>query len=161
MTIDVVLLALLLAAVLGTVMAGRLLRAAIGLALSSAVLSVLLFRLDAPMAAAFELSVCAGLIPALFLSAISMTQQNPLGASKGARSLRKLFFVALPVLMILAGLAVVFVHRSPAFVPPAESADVRLVLWGARHLDLLGQILILLGGTFGVVILVRELRNDQ
>jgi hypothetical protein len=37
------------------------------------------------------------------------------------------------------------------------AGDVKTILWNLRHLDLLGQILILLGGTFGVVVLVKEL----
>ena len=37
--------------------------------------------------------------------------------------------------------------------------DVREVLWNLRHLDLLGQIIILLGGAFGVVALVKGVQK--
>ena len=44
-----------------------------------------------------------------------------------------------------------------ATLPNAAAAtDVRSVLWGDRRLDLLGQILIIFAGIFGVVILFKE-----
>ena len=42
---------------------------------SARVLAILMFRLTRPSAAVFELSVCAGLIPVIFISAISLTQR--------------------------------------------------------------------------------------
>lgn len=48
-----------------------LLRAALCLAVLSVVLAGLFFKLGAPYAGAFELSVCAGLITVLFIAAIS------------------------------------------------------------------------------------------
>lgn len=48
-----------------------LLRAAIALAVLSVALAAIFFRLGAPYAGAFELSVCAGLITVLFIAAIS------------------------------------------------------------------------------------------
>ncbi len=57
-----------------TVMIRDLLKAAVSLAALSAVLTVILFMLKAPLAAVFELSVCAGLITVVFVSTISMTK---------------------------------------------------------------------------------------
>lgn len=56
-----------------------LLRAAVSLAVLSVILAGLFFKLGAPYAGAFELSVCAGLITVLFISAISSvdTRQEP------------------------------------------------------------------------------------
>jgi len=51
-----------------------LLQSAILLGVSSAVLSIAFFIADAPIAAAFELVVCAGLITVLFISTISLTR---------------------------------------------------------------------------------------
>jgi NADH-quinone oxidoreductase subunit J len=48
-----------------------LLRAALSLAVLSVVLAALFFKLGAPYAGAFELSVCAGLVTVLFVAAIS------------------------------------------------------------------------------------------
>ena len=51
-----------------------LLQSAILLGISSAVLSMAFFIANAPIAAAFELVVCAGLITVLFISTISLTR---------------------------------------------------------------------------------------
>lgn len=51
-----------------------LLQSAILLGVSSAVLSIVFFIANAPIAAAFELIVCAGLITVLFISTISLAR---------------------------------------------------------------------------------------
>ncbi|MDD5730401.1 MAG: hypothetical protein PHN57_04670, partial [Candidatus Omnitrophica bacterium] len=61
MGINAFLLIAMVLAALWAVMATRLLRAAIALALTSVILTVIMFRLNSPLAAVFELSVCAGL----------------------------------------------------------------------------------------------------
>ena len=43
--------------------------------------------------------------------------------------------------------------------PPVEN-DVKNIMWNVRHLDLLGQIAILLTGVFGVVTLFKESKHD-
>ena len=53
-----------------------LLFAAISLAALSAALAIMFYRLDSPYAAVIELSVCAGLITALFVSVISLTRRR-------------------------------------------------------------------------------------
>ena len=76
----IALLMLLLLAGICTVMTFNLLKSAIGLAVTSAILSLLLFLMDAPLAGVFELSVCAGLITVVFISVISLTKT--LGAAE-------------------------------------------------------------------------------
>jgi len=44
----------------------------------------------------------------------------------------------------------------PQPIPLAEQLSVRDVIWKVRHLDLLGQIIILLTGAFGVAVLFKE-----
>ena len=56
------------------IMIRNLLKACISLAVVSAILSLIMFLLGAPLAAVFELSVCAGLITVVFISAVSMTR---------------------------------------------------------------------------------------
>ncbi len=53
-----------------------LLSAAISLAALSAALAIIFYRLSSPYAAVIELSVCAGLITALFVAAISLTRRR-------------------------------------------------------------------------------------
>lgn len=50
-----------------------LIKSAIALGIASGLLAAIFFILGAPYAAVFELSVCAGLITVLLLSAVSMT----------------------------------------------------------------------------------------
>ncbi len=54
-----------------------LIKAAISLGISSAILTAVFFTLNAPYAAVFELSVAAGLITILLLSAIGLIEHAP------------------------------------------------------------------------------------
>lgn len=51
-----------------------LLKGALALAVMSAILAAMFYRLGAPWAAMFELSVCAGFITVLFLAVIALTE---------------------------------------------------------------------------------------
>ena len=53
-----------------------LIKASISLGVASAILASIFFLLDAPYAAVFELSVCAGLVTVLLLSAVNMTVEK-------------------------------------------------------------------------------------
>jgi NADH-quinone oxidoreductase subunit J len=157
MTLELILLGLMLAAAVWTVMTVRLLLSVIGLALVSALVSILMFRLGAPYAAVFELSVCAGLISVIFFVAVSFTKRL---TDEDVRTLRKERIrktVWLPLLLIGLGLMMAKTLTPPLLDAPIQGqADVRPVLWGLRHLDLFGQIIVLLAGAFGVVIFFKE-----
>ena len=142
-------------------MTTRLLRSVVGLALTSAILSIIIFQLNSPVAAVFELSVCAGLIPVIFITAISFTQRIAKSQLQERRRERLTRFFLLPVIVIIAGLALLRWLKIPALVlPSADGAgDVRLLFWNVRHLDLLGQIVVLLAGAFAVVVLFKEPRK--
>jgi len=156
--VDILLLVLLVLAALWTVMTRSLLRSAIGLAFTSAVLSVLMFQLQSPLAAVFELSVCTGLISVVFIGIISLTQ--PLTGEQIMRHMKSRLkrFWFLPVILLLVGILLRSIKAPVDFAPsPLETEkDVRSVLWSIRHLDIIGQIFILLAGSFGVRILFRE-----
>ncbi len=158
MTINIVVLITLIIAALWTVLARSLLRSAIALAVTSAILTILMFRLNAPLAAVFELSVCAGLISVIFISTISLTQ--PLTKKEILQHMKdRLFrFWPLPIIVVIIGLAFSLIHvRFDISLPAAEKVqDVRFLLWNLRQLDLIGQVVILLAGVFGVVILFKE-----
>ena len=163
MALDIVLTSTLVVAAVVTVVIARVLWAAIALALASAVLSIVMFHLGAPLAAVFELSVCAGLIPAIFISAISLTQRLTPETLAERRKEKFKRFGLLPVIVILVGLAMTQVHIPLNFAPApgATDVDVRVVLWNLRHIDLLGQVVVLLGGVFAVVVLVKEFRHES
>jgi NADH-quinone oxidoreductase subunit J len=162
MAILIVLTLAVVASAMWAVMTTRLLRAVVGLALASAVLAAMIYALKAPMAAVFELSVCAGLIPAIFLSAISVTRRLSEEAAEGHTRTQIRKFWLLPLLVAAAGfaLAQVDVTNLVAGVSTQTYPDVRTVLWNLRHTDLLGQIVILMGGALGVVLLMKESERE-
>ena len=155
--VDIVLIAALVLGAAWTVMTPTVLRSVIGLALTSVVLTVLMFQLRSPLAAVFELSVCAGLISAIFISTISLTQPETDRDTEATQTERLRRYWYLPVFLLVAVGAVLGLSL-PAFElrPAVPEEDVRHLLWNVRQLDLFGQIVILLGGAFGVVALFKE-----
>jgi NADH-quinone oxidoreductase subunit J len=163
MNLDIVILIILTLAALWTVITNSLLFSAIGLALTSAILTIVMFRLNSPLAAVFELSVCAGLISVVFISVTTMTQsQSRQEVAQHTRD-RLGRFRFLPLIIILVALALVILNLKPGAALPIPEAgeDVRNILWKQRPLDLIGQILILLAGVFAVVILFKEKFKDE
>jgi NADH-quinone oxidoreductase subunit J len=145
-------------------MTTRLLRSVVGLAVVSVILSILLFRLESPLAAVFELSVCAGLIPVIFITTISFTQRLSPEQYVARRKERLLRFWLLPFLIVITGILLSRFVIPPDFMlpkPPVQAQDVRIALWKLRHLDLLGQIMVILAGAFGVVILFKEKKSER
>lgn len=169
--LDIAILVCLVLSAAWAVLSPRLLRAVIALALASICVTLVLFRLDSPLAAVFELSVCAGLISAVFISTISLSaleSEESVLESKKER-IRRYWY--LPPLLVLVGVAMTQKVWPAMPVLPLNAADVREVLWTQRHLDLFGQIAVLLAGAFGVVVLFKgthkpmlnqyESRKDQ
>lgn len=160
--IDIVLILLLLVISVGTVITIRLLRAAVGLALVSALLTIVMYRMGAPVAAVFELSVCAGLILVIFISTISLTQRlTPDRIIQVEReTLRRFWFLPIIIVVIAVFLSQVNLPVGDAAATVAKAAPspmgVREVLWNLRHMDLIGQVVILLAGAFGVLILFKR-----
>jgi len=160
-TIDLFLLFGLLSAALWTVMTVRLVRAIVGLALTSAILSALMYRLHSPLAAVFELSVCSGLISVIFITTVSFTQRISKERLRIRRRERFIKFWYLPFIIIAFGLFLWQFLKIPHFEVLAQTnlLDVRHLMWNMRHLDLLGQVVILLVGVFGVVVLFKETKE--
>ena len=158
MAIEMILLVVLILAGLWTVMTTRLVRAVAGLALTSAVLSVIIFKLNSPLAAVFELSVCAGLISVIFVTAITFTQRLSPEKAEERRKERLGKYWLLPFILVAVALLLSVFKPKFDFSPPVVSReqDVRNIIWHLRHIDLLGQVLVLLAGAFGVVILFKE-----
>jgi len=156
--LDIFLLVLLVCSALATVLIRSLLRSGIALAFTSAVLSMIIFRLNSPVAAVFELSVCTGLISVLFISTISLTEPRTRDEKLQHTKERLRKFWYLPFILVVGGIILSQINKTISFPLPAPETetDVRLVLWNLRSLDLLGQIIVLLVGVFGVVILFKE-----
>src|SRR5512137_1468028 len=95
------LIGLVLASALA-VLARDLIKAAISLAVASLLLGIIFFRMNAPYAGVFEISVVAGLITVLFILTIALTKtEGEVRESKLARTAFPLFFV---VFIVIDGL---------------------------------------------------------
>lgn len=166
MKINIILLISMTAAAMWTVMGRSLLKATIGLAVTSAVITILMFRLNSPLAAVFELSVCTGLITVVFVSTISLTK--PLTHKEivelSRDRLKRFWF--LPVILGIVGAGLIVTITRPGFSVPIHAAAAALkgareVLWNLRQLDMFAQVIILIAGALGVVILFEEKRRDE
>lgn len=164
MALNLILLVIMVVMAVWAVMVRSLLKSAIGLAVVSAIVTIFMFRFDSPLAGVFELSVCTGLITVIFLSTIGLTkpldswQQELLSKDRFKR------YRYLPLLVILTGvmsLGLLVLPINMVFIQRTTTADVRQVLWNLRQLDLFGQIIILLAGGFGAVILFREREDNE
>ncbi|PIU19078.1 MAG: hypothetical protein COT18_09205 [Elusimicrobia bacterium CG08_land_8_20_14_0_20_59_10] len=131
------------------VMARSLLTSAIMLALVSVFASLLLFNFNAPWAAVFELSVCAGLITVLFIGGVSLIR-----ASLEAAGENRLFLRLLPLALAIFAIAAWF-YLPPFFTEMTgwryiaeDTGPIGTVLWQLRRPDLLGQIAMLAAGVF-------------
>ncbi len=161
MNLIIGLLVILIIAALMVVFSSRLLMAAISLALTSIIVTILMFKLNSPLAAVFELSICAGLITVIFITTISFVKPVTDEELLKTRKRRLKRYIALPAILIAVGLITSFVIKPVALsLPPAvHEASVSDVLWNLRQVDLLGQAIILLVGVLGIVVLFREEQN--
>ena len=159
--IPIVLLASLIMAMLLTLMMKNLVKSAISLSVLSAILSIIMFLMKLPLAAVFELSVCAGLVTVLFISTISITRQKDSEEISQLKKKRKKRFLALP--FILVAITIILFFAWPSISKnlilsnvPHINSTVQDVLWYGRQVDILGQIIIILAGVFGIVLLFKE-----
>jgi len=160
-TLTLIILASLIGSVLWTIMTRSLIRSALGLAVTSVILTLIMFRFQSWLAGVFELSVCAGLISVVFISTISLTQ--PLSKDEVIKHMhdRRHRFRYLPLILIAVAIGLSLMKiKLDMHLPAGEiETDARKVLWYARNVDLLGQVIIMLSGIFGVIILFREMRR--
>ncbi len=163
MTLILILLISLVASVLWSIMTRSLLMSAIGLAITSIVLTALLFLLNAPLVAVFELSVCAGLITVIFVSTISFTKPVTSDELKQQTKNRIKRYWYLPVIVVALFIFLGYnlAVPEPKFFSSYTELDVRNVVWKLRQTDMLGQIILILTGVFGVVVLFKEGINDD
>jgi NADH-quinone oxidoreductase subunit J len=155
--------ALLIGMVLFSVLAILLkdvLRSAIALAVASLLLGIVFFRMGAPYAGVFEISVVAGLITVLFILTIALTRKgDEVRESRLANWVFPLAFVAFVVIdaLVMKGL----IGKVPALAAGAETGTFGDVLWKGRTLDLVGQIAVILAGVFAVLALFRKRDNHD
>jgi NADH-quinone oxidoreductase subunit J len=146
---------------LWAVMATDILKSALALAMTSVFLAVVIFLLGSPLAAVFELSVCAGLITVVFISAISMIKPEGHDRREDIEQHRKRRlerYILLPSLLAVV-IIIVLMNRVdlPVFQLAEESGlTLSEIMWDERRVDLAGQAIMILVGVFGVVVLFKE-----
>ncbi len=156
-----ILIVLILAA-LASIMLRNLLKAAISLAVASALLAAAMFIMGAWLASVIELSVCAGLITVIFISTISLTK--PLSRKEDIEEGRNRMkrFIYLPFILIIVYILLILAWKrgliNIKFDNIAQSGliTLRQTIWEKRQLDIVGQIIVILTGVFGVVVLFKE-----
>ena len=156
-TVFYILIGLLVVSSLLSAMIRNTLKAVIALAVASAGLSVIMYIMGAPLAAVFELSVCAGLVTAIFASTVSLTEsQNP-DPDNAKKRLNKYLF--LPVIVVVVA-GIILITKPDLdfsfFTAGVPEAGVQNAIWKDRSLDIAGQIVVILAGVFGVIILFKE-----
>ena len=144
----------------------RIIRGAILLGIVSFLVSICLFLLKVPIASMFELSVCAGLITVIFISVISLTnppyiEQRKLNALTMTKKVIALFCI-----VVVCGLFIYLLdEKNISFIPVMHNTEkiisTRESLWNMRHVDLIGQALILLTGIFAVVVLFKKGKEEK
>ena len=132
----------------------ELLKSAISLAVASIFLALLLFEMGAVYAGVFELSVVAGLITVLFITAIALTRaEGEVAEGRAQRWIFPLFFLVLAVVDVLVMRKLL--GRIPA-IQGGESGSFSQVLWNQRTFDLVGQVGVISAGVLAVLALFRR-----
>ncbi len=156
-TVLYILLGLLVFSALLTAMIKSTLKAVIALAVASVILTVIMFLMGAPLAAVFELSVAAGLITAIFVSTISLTGSTKSDQTENNKK-RLSRYIYLPIIIVIVAGIILITKPGLDFtsVAMATKDTVQSTIWHVRNLDIAGQIMVILAGVFGVVILFKE-----
>lgn len=163
MNIVKILLPLLVVFGFYTVLSRSLIKMAIGLALVSATLTMVLFTMNSPLAAVFELSVCAGLITVVFVSVISLTEPASPKEQEQGEIRHYARFLPMVVLVLLAGWATASIFGDVT-IPVSRifsGPDVRQALWNLRQTDIFGQLAVMFAGIYGVIVLFKGLKHDE
>ena len=139
------------------VVSNSIIKSAVYLALSSVMLGVIIYVLGAHWAAVFEISVCAGLVTVIFISAISLSKMRRDEMDKLYENKKRMSF--LPVVLIVGGVLLVTAAFVFDFTLPTGAASVteefRETFWNTRQADILGQIIAILVGGIAVAVLFQ------
>ncbi|MBX3065983.1 MAG: hypothetical protein KF726_23595 [Anaerolineae bacterium] len=140
--------------------AARLQQAALWLAVTSVLLTVILYALDASEIAVIELSVGAGLVTVLFIFALNMISPESVSRRSGIPQPLVLLLALVP-LVLLAAITLPFISSLNVSTAPILPAGVVLgiaieptfavMLWQQRGLDALLQAVLIFTGTLSVL----------
>ncbi len=144
---DLLIVAAIFVCALMAIREERLLISALWLAGTSALAALMMYRLGAPEVAVIELSVGAGLVTVLFVFAINI-------AGEDTPSLRSLVPAPLAWLVAIGGAVLAGWMALPVLSAPAtgpQGTAFSKVLWEHRSLDVLLQVVLIIGGVLGVL----------
>lgn len=143
----------IIAGIVGAVISRKLLNSAIMLAVASIGVSMLLFAYQAPWAGVFELSVCAGLITVLFISAVSLVKHEE-DISKEKQIKYSIFPLILSGIVIIASIFIPdYFEKLSMYANIYQSMQTKRIgdiIWAERGIDIIAQITILAGGVFAI-----------
>ncbi len=126
----------------------RLLVSAIWLALTSALVALMIYLLGAPQLAVIELSVGAGLVTVLFVFAINISGEEVVTVKP---------FLPKPLiwasLILCVGLAAFLIVRAVGIVkfPEVSTTSAASILWDDRYVDFLMQVVFIFSGVLSVI----------
>ncbi|HEY3380828.1 MAG TPA: hydrogenase subunit MbhD domain-containing protein [Vicinamibacterales bacterium] len=153
---DLLIVAAILACAFQAVRGTRLLIAALWLAGASALTALMMYRLGAPEVAVIELSVGAGLVTVLFVFAINIAGEEPPVTLRSLVPAPLAWIAALGAVALGAWMAIPNLRAEAGLVQPDRFATV---LWEQRRLDVLLQIVLIIGGVLAVLGLLSEGRS--
>lgn len=134
----------------------RLLVAALWLACTSALLSVLFYHLGAREVAVIELSVGAGLVTILFVFGISIAGEESMDASPLVH-----WSVAGALVVIAIGLVGWLVLPAGDAAGAVAEPTFAVMLWQERGLDVMVQIGLIFAGVLGVLGILAEVETAR
>ncbi len=135
----------------------RLLISAIWLALTSALVALMIYLLGAQQVAVIELSVGAGLVTVLFVFAINISGDEVIDA----KSILPKPLVWASV-VVASALTIYFIFRAVGIIPTPEfqGTTTSSILWQERYLDLLMQVVLIFAGVLGVIGLLSHAKAE-
>lgn len=142
----------ILASAVLAVASKRLLVSAIWLAVTSALVALMLYMLGAPQVAVIELSVGAGLVTVLFVFAINISGEEPVNMKP---VIPKPLAWGMVILAIVVSTYLFFKDGS-IDLTIVQSQSTPYILWSDRYLDILLQIGFIFCGVLGVLGLLSE-----
>jgi uncharacterized MnhB-related membrane protein len=150
---DLLIVAATLVCAFAAVRGTRLLIAALWLAGASALTALLMFRLGAPEVAVIELSVGAGLVTVLFVFAINIAGEEPPVTLRSLVPTPVAWAGALAAIGLGGWMALPNLRAEAGI---AQTETFAKVLWENRSLDVLLQVVLIIGGVFAVLGLLAE-----
>lgn len=137
-----------------------MLKAVVCLLISSVFLGIIFFRLNAPYAGVFEISVVAGLIMVLFILVISIIGPQDTVSEPN---------IPIIVFIILFLIFSYAVNTGVVQILSCETSPLEIenykkfgeALWIGRAFDIIGQISVIFAGVFVVLMVAGRRKNDK